>query len=181
MTMTTPLVRTGSALAAAGLLIGMLSACTPDEPTPKPTKTAAFATDEEAFAAAEETYRAYVDAVNTSDLDRPESFEPVYDFLTGTALAVERESVSKYQAAAIMREGDTRFDRFTPVAASGETITANLCIDVSAVQLTYSDGSSALPPDRLTRDSREVTFVSGGSPTGLAISEYDNPEGDFSC
>lgn len=178
----TTLLRAGSALAATGLLIGMLSACTPEaKPAPKPTKTATFATDEEAFAAAEETYRAYVEAVNASDLDDSKTFEPVYDLLTGTALKVEREGITKYQAADVTRTGNSAFDRFTPVETSGGTVTANLCIDVSAVHLAHPDGSSALPPDRLTRDGREVTFVSGDSPTGLVIAAYGAPEGEFSC
>ncbi len=169
-------------MAVAGLLIGMLSACTPEaKPTPEPTKTAAFATDEEAFAAAEETYRAYVDALNASDLRRPESFDPVYVLLTGSALDAERESVSKYQAAELSRTGESTFDQFTPLEAEDDTVTANLCIDVSAVQLSYPDGSSALPPDRVTRDGRKVTFVRGQSPTGLRISSNHAPEGDFAC
>ena len=51
----------------AGLLIALaiattVSACTP-EPAPTPTPTG-FASEDEAFRAAEETYRAYVDALN---------------------------------------------------------------------------------------------------------------------
>lgn len=180
--MTTTLLRTGSALAAASLLVGILSACTPEaKPTPKPTKTAAFATDEEAFAAAEETYRAYVDALNASDLGDAETFEPVYALLTGTALKAERESLSKYQAADLSRSGDSTFDQFTPLRVDDGTVTANLCIDVSAVQLTYADGSSALPPDRITRDGRKVTFIPGSSSTGLVIASNHDPEGQFSC
>ncbi|MET0860918.1 MAG: hypothetical protein ABW091_07810, partial [Microbacterium sp.] len=62
-----------------------LSGCTP-QPAPTPTPTG-FATEDEAFAAAEETYRAYVDALNQVDLSDPETFEPVYAWTTGEANA----------------------------------------------------------------------------------------------
>jgi hypothetical protein len=57
-------------LAAAVLLVG----CAPQpDATPTPSATALpFATDKEAFAAAEATYRAYVDAQNGVVISDPE-------------------------------------------------------------------------------------------------------------
>ena len=55
---------------------------TPD-PTPTPSPTG-FASDEEAFAAAEDTYRAYIDALSARQTG-DESVDPL-DFLTGQAL-----------------------------------------------------------------------------------------------
>lgn len=180
--MTTTLVRTGSALAAAGLLIGMLSACTPDaEPTPKPTKTAAFASDEEAFAAAEETYRAYVDATNQVDIQDSASFEPVFSWLTGTALKDERETFSEFKAEGLTRNGSGSFDSFTPLSFEHDEVIANLCLDVSEIELNYSDGTSAVPGDRPPRTGRSVTFVMAATETGFKIASHDNPPGDFKC
>ena len=59
------------------------------------TSGPAFATEEEAFAAAEETYREYVDALNQVDLSDPETFEAVYAWTTGDANAKERERSSQ--------------------------------------------------------------------------------------
>ncbi len=75
----------------AGLLIALaiattVSACTP-EPAPTPTPTG-FASEDEAFRAAEETYRAYVDALNAVDLADPATFEPVFAWTTGDAKCV---------------------------------------------------------------------------------------------
>lgn len=180
--MTTTLVRTGSALAAAGLLVGMLSACTPEaDPTPTPTKTAAFATDEEAYAAAEETYRAYSDATNASDLTDPDSFEPVFALLAGPALSTERETFSQMRASDLTRTGSVSFDSFTPVSVDGSKVTANVCLDVSAVELTYPDGTSAVPADRPPRTPRTVVFSPGASPTGLKIVSSVLPDGEFRC
>ncbi len=81
---------------ALAMVIGMTTACQP-EPEPSPS-TPVFATEEEAFAAAEETYRAYVDALNQVDLSDPETFEPVYAWTTGDANANERETLSQMHA-----------------------------------------------------------------------------------
>lgn len=180
MTMKTALVRGGSAIAAVGLFVGVLSACTP-APAPTPTPTSLFASDEEAFEAAEETYRAYVDAVNASDLSDPDSFEKALALVTGEALQAERESLSQYQAAELSRRGTTTFDSFAPLAVDGNVVTANLCVDVSEVFLYFPDGTPAQPKDRLLRDARKVKFVPGPSKTGLVIASNYSPEGDFSC
>lgn len=65
----------------AVLAVVLVSGCTPTpEPTPTPT---GFANEEEAFRAAEETYRAYVDALNEVDLADPATFEPLFVWTTG--------------------------------------------------------------------------------------------------
>ncbi|HOQ22628.1 MAG TPA: hypothetical protein PLN62_09415, partial [Microbacterium sp.] len=68
--------RTFPAVGAALLALALVTGCAP-EPAPTPTPTG-FASDDEAFAAAEATYRAYVDALNAVDLSDPATFEPVY-------------------------------------------------------------------------------------------------------
>ncbi|MEV7631423.1 hypothetical protein AB0N64_03330 [Microbacterium sp. NPDC089318] len=182
VTMTTTLLRTGSALAAVGLLIGMLSACTPEsKPTPKPTKSAAFATDEEAFAAAEETYKAYVDATNAVDLQDPDSFDAVFSWLTGSALAEERETFSQFRAEGLSRSGEGSFDTFTPTTFDQKEVVASVCLDVSDIELSYADGTSAVPVDRPARTGRSVTFVPADSETGLRIASHDNAQDDFKC
>jgi hypothetical protein len=62
-----------AAAATLALALALTTACAPDPaPTPSPT---GFASQEEAFAAAEATYRAYVDALNAVDLSDPATFE----------------------------------------------------------------------------------------------------------
>jgi len=176
---TTPL-RTVGALTAGLLTLGMLAACTP-EPEPTPTKTALFASDEEAFAAAEETYRAYTDAVNEVDLSNPDSFEQVYSWLTGTALAPEKEALSLYHAEGLTKTGTSTFDSYTPLSRSAEEVVAQLCLDSSALDLIRANGESALPSDRAPRQGRKVTFVPADTATGLRIASSHKPEEDFQC
>ncbi|MDQ0612626.1 hypothetical protein QF046_000267 [Microbacterium sp. W4I4] len=180
MTFATSSLRAVGALSAGLLALGMLAACTP-EPEPKPTKTALFASDEEAFAAAEETYRAYTDAVNAVDTADPKSFEPVYQWLTGTALAPEKESLTLYHAENLKKTGVSTFDSFTPVSNSADEIIAQLCLDTGDVDLITPDGESALPANRAARHGRKVLFVPAGTSTGLQIMSSKEPTSEFTC
>ena len=81
--------RVAAVTIALALAVCVMTGCQP-EPEPSPSAPA-FATEEEAFAAAEETYREYVDALNQVDLSDPETFEAVYAWTTGDANANERK------------------------------------------------------------------------------------------
>jgi hypothetical protein len=179
VTSATPTVRTVGALSAGLLALGMFAACTP-EPEPTPTKTALFTSDEEAFAAAEETYRAYTDAVNSTDLSDAHTIEPVYEMLTDPAESASRKNYSMYSAEKIRRTGNSKFDTFTPVSFENGLITARLCIDVSDVELLNSEGESVVPVDRLDRQPIEIELVAGSSPTGLVIRSNIVAE-NFAC
>lgn len=173
--MTTTIVRTGSALAAAGLLIGMLSACTPEsKPVPKPTKTAAFSnvdldSSSSAATAAEATYRGYLNSSNEVDLAAPETFETVFRWLSGDALAAARKSYSAMHADGLTLTGESTFDQFGLVSHTNEEVVAELCADVSKVILTNESGDSVIPPSRVPRQRVEVQFVRAATPSGLAI------------
>ncbi|WP_426168381.1 hypothetical protein [Microbacterium sp. DWRC1-3] len=150
-------------------IVVMLAGCAPT-PEPTPTPTAAFASEEEAFAAAEETFQHYADATNETDLTDPSSFEPVFAWLAGDALSAARENYSQFYAAGITRSGASTFDAFTPMEYSDGTVTALVCLDISEVTLSNADGTSAVPPDRPPRQAIEVFYVSAETATRLAIS-----------
>lgn len=152
-----------------------LAGCSP-APSPTPTPTAAFASEEEAFAAAEETFQEYTDATNGTDLSDPSSFTAVFDWLTDDALSAARENYSQFHAARITRTGRSTFDTFTPSEYSADLVTAHACLDVSMVALTYPDGASAVPPDRPPRQAIEVHFVSATTDTALAIASTSPTE-----
>ncbi|MFD5226849.1 hypothetical protein ACFWHT_14630 [Microbacterium sp. NPDC058342] len=160
--------RVVGALTAGLLALGMLAACTPP-PEPEPTKTALFASDEEAFEAAEETYRAYTDAVNAADLSEPESIEPVYDWLEDPAEAASRKNYSTYYAENVSRSGVTRFDTFTPISFDDGIVTVRLCADASDVDLLDAGGKSVVPEEREARQPLEIEMTEGQTPTGLVI------------
>lgn len=136
-----------------------LSACAPT-PTPSPTPTAAFASEEEAFAAAEEVYRAYIAASNDVDYSDPSTFEELHSFTTGAYQAEEREGLSQMHAEGYSRVGDidivwfhgTRFD-------SQSTVVARTCNDVSDTGVLDEDGESIVADDRPTHYAIDLTFT----------------------
>lgn len=149
-------------------------------PTPTPTTTPAFASEEEAFAAAEETFTRYAAATNATDLSDPDSFEAVFDWLVADALAAARENYSQFYALEITRSGTSEFDSFTIAQYAPAILTAHLCLDVTKVELINSDGSSAVPEDREPRQAIEVELVPARTATGLAISST-LPTEDIQC
>ncbi len=90
-------------------MLAVLAACAP-APAPSPTTSPTFSSEAEAFAAAEATYRAYVDALNAVDLADPRTFEPVYAWTTGPANAEARRSFSQMHADGWVVSGETKYD-----------------------------------------------------------------------
>lgn len=81
-------------LAVLALGVSALSACAP-APEPTPTPSPAFASEEEAFAAAEATFAEYVDALNHVDFSNPTTFDAVFDVLSGQASESTKRAFSE--------------------------------------------------------------------------------------
>lgn len=149
MTVTTTPLRTVGALTAGLLTLGMLAACTP-EPEPTPTKTALFASDEEAFAAAEETYRAYTEAAN--EAEPGEGDRNPNDYLIGSALEGAIDAQRALDEAGLHVDGDVAVARFLPVEGSvqrdGEKLSAIACLDLTAARTLNAQGEDVTPADR---------------------------------
>jgi len=173
-----------TAAVLSGMLVLGLAGCTQPEPA-DPTPTPAFSSDEEAFAAAEKTYRAYVDALNQVDLSDPETFEAVFDLTTGEANSDFRKSFSALHADGMTVSGDTSAPTVEPLGeASGElgTIQLAVCLDVSGVEVTDSSGTSAVDPNRVDVQSLLILMSSAPeSEFGWLIAEIDGREGEPTC
>jgi hypothetical protein len=157
-------------LAAAALL---LVGCAPQpDATPTPSATALpFATDEEAFAAAEATYRAYVDALNQVDLQDPATFEAVYAWTTDDALAGERKSLSSMHAEQLSLSGTAVVLRVSPKLISENLVEVYGCLDVSRVGVHNISGESQVGPDRPDIQAVIVHLTGATSATQLRISD----------
>ena len=161
------------------MLIVALAGCTPEPPEPTPTPTSAFASEAEAFAAAEETYRAYVEALNARHADPTARPQPT-DFLIGEALEAEldTEQLLKEQGRSIV--GPARATDFRAVDAEADlsTVTAVICLDVADSRLLDEEGVDVTPADRPDLLALEVEFVVVDG--DLAISRSD-VAGDQTC
>ncbi len=168
-----------SALIALAIVGGALTGCMPDA---EPEPTAPFATEAEAFAAAEATYRAYVDALNQVDLADPETFEAVYAWTTGDANAGARESFSQMHADGWTVSGHSSIIETIPVDATlsdAVRVSVISCLNVSEVELVDDNGESMVSPDRPdVQDVLVVAVEDDASSTGLVIERLDGTEGD---
>lgn len=165
MTLQRTAPRTIAGISALLLTVGVLSACTP-ESEPTPTPTAAFASEKEAFAAAEEVYRAYNDAGNAR-LRGDESPDP-QDFLVGTALEDDLDGLELLRASDLTLVGEISIVRFTSrtadIAPTGTRIISTVCLEVAATRVLDADGADVTPPDRPPIVAQEVTMTyAGGS------------------
>ena len=176
--------RRAVAAAAAALLLTVtlgVTGCMPEpEPTPTPT---GFASEAEAFAAAEETYRAYVDALNQVDLSDPDTFEPVFAWTTGELNANDREGLSNYHASGVNVSGTSTIELLAPNDTDLVSFAdLAVCLDVSAIALQDADGNSLIAPDRPPIQTLLVYLVPDpDSPTELLVASIGGREGEPSC
>lgn len=169
------LARVAAVATALVLMVGVATGCQP-EPTPSPSGPV-FASEEEAFAAAEETYRAYVDALNQVDLSDPETFEAVYAWTTGDANEGARKTFSEMHAEGWTVTGASTFDGFGLLEFSPDVadaiVTTEVCLDVSSVAVTDASGQSVVPSTRLDRQPAVLTFAVAQTGTALAIASSE--------
>ena len=174
--------RVAAVAVALVLVVGMTTGCQP-EPGPSPSGPI-FANEDEAFAAAEETYRAYVDALNQVDLSDPETFEAVYAWTTGDFDASERKTLSEMHAESWTVSGRSEIARIDRLGADDalSKIELGSCVGVSSVMLLDADGVSQVSPDRpdLQMTTVDLTW-SAASPTGYLIAEIAGAELEPPC
>ena len=120
-----------------------------------------FASEEEALAAAEDAYQAYLDVsnavaqagwVDTSLLEKVER---------GDALADEVETASSFAAKGYRQLGSSTFDsvelqQLEDLGAGSVNLVVYLCLDVSGVDVVDPTGSSVVAPSRPDRQALEV-------------------------
>jgi hypothetical protein len=160
------LARVAAVATALVLLVGVATACQP-EPTPTPSGPV-FASEEEAFAAAEETYRAYVDALNQRRADDASSPDP-QSFLTGQALEVDIDTQRQLEQSGLSLTGATSVTVLNLVSADPEpgSVRLDVCLDSSATRVLNDAGQDVTPDDRQSISLLAVEFLS--SSTGLLI------------
>ena len=158
-------------------LAGMLTGCAPAS-EPSPTTTSAFADEAEAFAAAEETYRAYVDALNARRED-PAASDP-QEFLVGEALEIDVDTQQQLDQADLMIVGSTTVVDVEGLDTSPDLAEVRIavCMDSTDTRVIDSAGEDVTPEDRPARTRVRVQLERFDR--GLVISESDLMDED-SC
>ncbi|WP_404447102.1 hypothetical protein LG315_04560 [Microbacterium marinum] len=143
-----------------------LSACAPPAPEPSPTPTG-FASEEEAFAAAEETYRAYVDAANAAR-DGVADADP-WSLLSGEALEEERAAMTAIEESGRRLDGPIVIESISPDWWTPEEASMFVCLNLESARVLDSTGRDITPPTRSDRNLLEVRLTSRDR-EGLTVS-----------
>ncbi|GAB3598793.1 hypothetical protein [Microbacterium tumbae] len=170
-----PLTVLTAAVATLALLAGGMLGCSP-QPEPSPTPTAAFASEEEAFAAAEEVYRAYTHALNAERAG--DTSTNSLDYLTGLALEDHLDSQEELDSNGIRVIGNTSVASFAPIDSELDSVpyslTGMVCIDISGTSVIDEHDEDVTPLSRARTAMLEVGFT--GSAAQLLISTSDLAE-----
>lgn len=143
---------------ALAMVAALATGCQP-EPQPAPSNRI-FATEEEAFAAAEETYRAYVDALNQRRAD-PSSMPDPQTFLTGHALEVDIDTQQQLAQSGLALGGSTLVTRVNHISVDLTTgsVRLDVCLDSSDTQVLGADGQDLTPLERQPVSLLQVDLV----------------------
>lgn len=150
--------RTILAGAATALALALTTACTPD-PAPSPTPTG-FASEEDAFAAAEATVHEYFDASNRVVLSDPETFEDVFALTAADQNAFDRKRYSEYNAESYVLVGSSDVVAVQPSSwdPTQQMAVVDVCLDVSTLDLQRADGTSLVSADRPDEQNLQITL-----------------------
>lgn len=117
-------------------------------PTPSPTTTPFFASDEEALAAAEEVYREYLamsDLMSSEGGAEPERIAP---FVTEEHRDRAVGSFDSLSDSHLRTEGASSISDVSVTYADNFEVQLKLCLDVSNVHVLTLDGEDITPADR---------------------------------
>jgi hypothetical protein len=180
--------RAGVAVAIAAALT--LAACTPpsDGPTRSrsPSATPLFSSDEEALAAAEEAYAAYLRVSDQILMDGGNNPERLLEVATEDVLDSERVGYDKARTSGTRSTGGSTFDHMTLQSMdafdAASAVAVYVCDDVTAVDFLDASGNSIVSPDRPDRFPTTVEFSARTSnPPSLLVASIGEWTGDDFC
>ncbi|WP_157156023.1 MULTISPECIES: hypothetical protein [unclassified Diaminobutyricimonas] len=175
---------------SVGLALSLaLVGCSPDAavPTPpEPTTEPIFASDEEALAAAEQAYAAYVSVSDQVMTAGAADIEPLRSVVSPRFYETEVPSLEEFHAAGYRTTGttkvrDVRLQQFNPDSTT-DVVVIYLCSDVSAVDVLDKDGRSVVGPERPNETSFEIGFdVTSDAPPEIAVAWREPWQGTATC
>ncbi|MCU1544803.1 MAG: hypothetical protein JWM50_2668 [Microbacteriaceae bacterium] len=186
--MRTDVRRAGVAVAIAAALA--LTACTPPadghNPSPSPSVTPLFSSDEEALAAAEEAYAAYVAVTDQIFADGGVGLERLDGVVTGPQMEIERASLEEVATKGYRSIGNTTFNRielqqYAKESSDEAEVIVYLCQDISSVDVVDSTGVSVVTDARVDRISYEVKFDTASNDDRSLLVSDRSPWSARSC
>ncbi|WP_309617830.1 hypothetical protein [Salinibacterium sp.] len=174
-------MRAPTSIAAVALAVLLLSGCVPQQstntPTPEPSSTPVFASEEEALAAATAAYAAYVTLSDQIFVEGGKDPERMSSVATGEFLKASVEGFAEVQAKGWVSTGGTVFRGATLQSYSEvggrEAVVIYVCEDISAVDVLDSSKISIVSPDRPNSTTFQATFDSDGNRPSLFLSSRE--------
>jgi len=187
--MRSPLWRVGAALAvvSAALVFGGCAAEDPIvRPSPDPSSTPLFASDEEALAAAEEAYGRYQAVEDEVFADGGANSERINDVAVRDALEAAKLGFDELSSRGYKGLGRTQFDSFELQQQSSsigfeDVVIAYVCLDFSEADIVDQQNVSILRPDRLIRQAYQVSFDFSADKKGLILATREPWTGAEPC
>lgn len=178
----------GIAITVASVVL--LSGCLPADPVvtpvPEASSTPVFASEDDALAAAEAAYAAYLkvsDAVAQGGGADPSAFE---DVVTPDWLSTELDSADRFQKSGRHQTGESKvasvvLQQVDQLSGAASVITY-VCVDTSHVRFVDANGADVTPVDRPTVVPLQVSFESSETtPTTLLVGGNEPWSGDSFC
>jgi len=181
------------AAAVALVLVGALSAsgCAPEapaaDPTPTPSATPLFASDEEALAAAEEAYAAYQQVEDQILADGGQNGDRIRPFAVRDALQAAVDGFASFEEEGLRSIGPTGYELLrvqTVAPRSSQTknaVTAYVCLDFSQSDVVNQNNESVVREGRPLLQEFEVAFDVDAKSGDLVLSSRDPWMGQDEC
>ncbi|WP_309619479.1 hypothetical protein [Salinibacterium sp.] len=161
-------MRAPTSIAAVALAVLLLSGCVPQQstntPTPEPSSTPVFASEEEALAAATAAYAAYLavsDQIGADGGANPERLEPLVtaEWLTKEIGVYEKFALTKNSLQGSTTFRESKLQRLSEESGGEAEVVIYTCTDFSATRFIDAVGADVTPVDRQTTAGLEIAFV----------------------
>lgn len=153
-----------------------LVGCSTTTPQAIPTSSAveqapAFASDEEALAAAQAAYSEYLSVSDQIARDGGANPERLKPFVSADQYGMELNSFKAYSSEGLRSDGEMSFDTFHKAGQSGSDYSVYLCLDSSQSRVLNAGGEDVTPLERVNRWPMFVTFSEKSSKLVVTGSE----------
>lgn len=174
---------------ASALVVLAIAGCTPAKspvlPAPVPSTTPLFASDEEALAAAEEAYGAYLAVSDLIISEGGANPERLLEVATPEVLAQELGSYQRLKELGWHSVGSTTlasvslqsFDQ--DPEAGFATVVVYACVDIAQVDMVDTSGASVVSPSRVDVNPFQTSFKYVDD--SLLLASKDPWEGNNFC
>ena len=169
----------------------LLSGCLPLEPTvsptPRPSSTPVFASEEEALAAAEAAYARYLEVSDAIAADGGANPERLQQLATPEWFLQEQVAFEEFASSGNHQTGSTSFrnselQQLIDEGGGAASVVMYVCLDASATRIVDGGGVDVTPANRPTSVSLEVTFdVPSADPSHLRLANNEPWPGESFC